>query len=511
MRFGYADRMASISLQEPISLPENTDPSALLGAVIDSLAIEVLVYAEDDTLMIWNRAFKEAYAADTGSQPYPGQPLEDVVRSRLVGVGRLSLPEIEEVVARRLAFRASSATEFEFVDCGRDMLLRESSFGTHTVVTLLDISDMRTAEREKQRVQGVMKSIMDAQPVTLAFFDAEKRLAYWNDRFERSYEAEAGTSLEAGLLHREILARRVAGRTDDEEAAAAMLELGTVLFNAAADNEVHIGDRDFFVQRKRTPDGGTVVAWVDVTRLKETERALEQSNLEMREANQDLQRFTAAASHELRAPMRAITSFSEIIYEDQAARLDDSGRECLEYVRTGAQRMNALIDELLNFHCSERDVGRLECIDLPGLAEEMRVDFAPLLATEGSAIETSGLSSVSVDALVKTVIRNLVSNGLKYQAPENAPRVRVSCTEGDGVWVFEVADNGIGIDAEQQDRIFDLFERLHGRGEYAGSGIGLATVRRIVHKLGGRLWVESEPGEGSRFYFELPMARSIPA
>jgi PAS domain S-box-containing protein len=227
--------------------------------------------------------------------------------------------------------------------------------------------------------------------------------------------------------------------------------------------------------------------------------------LELSRANQDLEQFAYSASHDLQEPLRNVKIFSELLARRHAAKLDGEAHDFLRNVTDSASRMEGLVRDLLAY-TQTNSVG-----EPPQAVESGRV-LRAALANLGSAIsETSGL--VENDPLpavpahaaqLQQLFQNLIGNAIKYHRPGIPPVVKVSATRQNGDWRFAIADNGIGIEPRYRDRIFGLFKRLHAQNEYPGTGIGLALCLRIVERHHGRIWVESEPGKGSTFYFTLP-------
>jgi len=228
--------------------------------------------------------------------------------------------------------------------------------------------------------------------------------------------------------------------------------------------------------------------------------------LELRRANQALEQFAYSASHDLQEPLRSVRIFSDMLFKRCDAKFDGKDREFLEYVRDGAASMEMLVRDLLSY----TQASKIEKPDAPadaGAAFEVALgNLAGSIAETKASIEAGVLPRVYVSSTQLTqLFQNLVSNALKYHRPEAPPQVRVSAMKENGNWVFSVKDNGIGIEPEFKERIFGLFKRLHTRDEYSGTGIGLALCQRIVESHGGRIWVESRPGQGSEFRFTIPV------
>ena len=265
---------------------------------------------------------------------------------------------------------------------------------------------------------------------------------------------------------------------------------------------------------ERDAEGRPVVAvgyLQDVTQLRvaeaeisERSRQAEESAALLEAANSELESFSYSVSHDLRAPLRAIDGFSEILAEDYASVLDDEGLRHLQRIRAGAQRMGRLIDDLLAFSRAGRGELKLSDVDI-GDAAALIVDELAAASPE-RAVEVAiepGCRAVADRALTQVLLGNLLSNAWKFTSHAEAARIEVGALEQDGDTVFFVRDNGAGFERDRADEIFQPFVRLHPQEEFAGSGIGLATVQRIVARHGGRCWAEGEVGEGATFFFTL--------
>ncbi len=245
-----------------------------------------------------------------------------------------------------------------------------------------------------------------------------------------------------------------------------------------------------------------------VTRRAEAERALRVKTEELERSNADMERFAYAASHDLQTPLRSVVSYAQLLERRYRGRLDADADEYIGFLVEGARRMSVLVHDLQNyvrvsrFHEPLRPVaaGRALGRALEGLR-------ADITATNAD-IQVVALPTVLADeAQLVTLFQNLIANALRYRSPDRPPVVRISARSmGSGVWTLSVGDNGIGIAPEFFDRIFDLFQRLHGAADSIGSGVGLAVCRRIVTRFGGTIWVESTPGAGATFHFTVSQA-----
>lgn len=234
---------------------------------------------------------------------------------------------------------------------------------------------------------------------------------------------------------------------------------------------------------------------------------LAQQAAELARSNADLESFAYVASHDLREPLRMVSSYLTLLERRIAGSLDDDSRAFIGFARDGAERMNRLIIDLLDYSRVGRSDHPWEPVALAEVMEQVAQMLAPGIAeAKAELVVAPGLPATMgvADDLVRLFV-NLVGNALKYREPSRPLRIEVATGVEDGFHVVSVKDNGIGIEPEYKERIFRIFQRLHGRDEYGGTGIGLAVCKKITERHGGRIWVESRPGRGSTFRVALPM------
>ena len=237
----------------------------------------------------------------------------------------------------------------------------------------------------------------------------------------------------------------------------------------------------------------------------ELEQRVRDRTAELEAANQELEAFSYSVSHDLRAPLRHLTGFAELLQKNDHAKLDDRARRHLTFISESAVRMGQLIDDLLAFSRSGRMEFRKVPVNLDALVEEVIQSMHP--GTQGRRIvwQIAPLPAVHADAnLLRAVLTNLLANALKFTQPRDEATIQMGCTENEHEHIFFIRDNGVGFDMRYVEKLFDVFQRLHSTEEFEGTGIGLANVRRIISRHGGRNWAESVLGEGATFYFSLP-------
>lgn len=232
---------------------------------------------------------------------------------------------------------------------------------------------------------------------------------------------------------------------------------------------------------------------------------LEDKNLELQAVNKELEAFSYSVSHDLRAPLRAINGYARMLAEDYEAQLDDEGKRIIQTVCANATKMGKLIDELLEFSRMGRKEMLQRNVDMNELVR-LSIQEVGKSAQHHAQINVQPLHSVRADeSLLRQVMLNLVSNAVKYSMKTEAPVVQISSEKGDGEVVFKIQDNGAGFDMRYADKLFGVFQRLHSDEEFEGIGVGLALVKRIINRHGGRVWAEGKVNEGATFCFALPV------
>ncbi len=275
-----------------------------------------------------------------------------------------------------------------------------------------------------------------------------------------------------------------------------------VLLHDGGTSEVHMtvtaspiryGDRDF-----------TLLILEDITKLKNAEEALRRHAAQLEAANQELESFSYSVSHDLKAPLRSICGFSEALICDHAAKLDDEARGHLERIRSAGLRMNHLIDDLLVLSRVTKGEMRREAIELSALAGVVAGDLAKSFPDRDiEFVIAPAIRAMGDGRLLRIVLENLMGNAVKFTAVRKKARIEFGVQRQAGAPVYFVRDNGAGFNMAYAGKLFVPFQRLHEESLFPGTGIGLATVRRIIHRHGGRVWAEGAVDKGAAFFFTL--------
>ncbi len=392
-----------------------------------------------------------------------------------------------------------------FFGCGVGVLLGLLTFGLQS----LHLSNQRLRQAELQ-MATLNRQLSASNERLLDFMDStDAIITIWNARLHLAEINKAGQALVGQEDRRELLGKPLeyfAGRlfsTEHRDAFALAFENKETL--EWSEEIIHPQQGLRFYKTKAFPVGtGLGIISQDMTELF-------LANRKLRQKNHELEQFVYVASHDLQEPLNTVLGMVDVLQEELADNLPTSAVSCFGFMRDSCRRMKKLIAGLLE----HSKIGRRQCskeVPLQSLVGEVLIDLAGSMAQAGAVVEVEELPVVwGYELELKQLFQNLLSNALKYRKPGVPPRIRVSCRRHAKGWTFGVHDNGIGIEPEACDKVFGLFQRLHPRGTYEGTGIGLAHCKKIVELHNGTIWVESLPGCGSSFYFTLPRQKQNPA
>ncbi len=283
-------------------------------------------------------------------------------------------------------------------------------------------------------------------------------------------------------------------------------------------------DKPYDIHIKKSCINGIVptfmIAMMDISKTKETEKKLEDyqdsleemvrnRTMELEKSNNDLKNFAYVASHDLKEPLRMISSFLQLLERRYNDKLDDDANEFIGYAVDGAQRLNDMINDLLEYSKLSKYIPDFKYLNVENVLDDVLINLNLSIMETHAIITRNPLPNICADEkLIFQLFQNLISNSIKYHG-QKCPNMHISARKTDDEYIFSIRDMGIGIKKDYQKRIFTIFQRLHGKDEYEGTGIGLAISKKIVQQHFGSIWVESEPGKGSTFYFSLPFTQKI--
>jgi PAS domain S-box-containing protein len=381
------------------------------------------------------------------------------------------------------------------------------------VGTITDITDRKVIEHELRQEQQRLSNILWGTGVGTWEWNVQTGETRFNERWAEiiGYQLDelSPVSIETWmrLAHpddlgqsKELLAGHFSGEVDHYECEARMRHKDGYW--------IWVLDRGKVVSRTLDgqPEWMAGTHW-EITERKQVEEALHQKTADLAKSNSDLEQFAYVASHDLRQPLRMVNSYVQMLERRLTDKLDDETREMMHFATDGAKRMDQMLVSLLEYSRVGRKGEPLAMLASRSAVDEALQFLAPVISEAHAKVRVSRdwpEILASRDEFTR-LWQNLIGNAVKYRAPDRAPEIDITVTLDTDVWRFSVADNGIGIEPAQFDRLFKVFQRLHTREQYEGTGIGLAVARKIVERHGGRIWVESEgAGLGCRFCFSLP-------
>ncbi len=371
---------------------------------------------------------------------------------------------------------------------------------------LTDVSELKQMEGKFRETSEFLDNLLRYANAPIIVWDTEYRIIRFNEAFERL----------TGYTAREVLGkpvtilfpaesvdialsqvRRTSGGELWESVEIPILRknrsIRTVLWNSAN------------IYRPRTTKTiATIAQGQDITERLQAERNLMEYAESLKRSNEDLERFAYIASHDLQEPLRNVISFSQLLSRRYQGKLGTDADEYIDYIVEGGKRMQALVSDLLEYSRVNTRGETFHPTDSGKVLETTLQNLFSTIQESGTVIDTATLPVVHADpAQLGLVFQNLIANAIKFRSSE-VPHINISAERAvGGMWKFAIRDNGIGIDPAFFDRIFVIFQRLHTRDKYPGTGVGLAIAKKIIERHGGRIWVESEVGKGSIFYFTL--------
>jgi PAS domain S-box-containing protein len=375
---------------------------------------------------------------------------------------------------------------------------------------------MEDANRDRTQTKAAEKrlqAIVEAAPNGMVMIDEDQKITMVNSCMETMF----------GYLRDELLGQPLDTLFPErhrekliENISRYMRKPDLRTFGMAADiYGFHRNGRQIPIEISLSPiqleSGMFVLAVVtDLTEYKKTADTIKRTNESLRRSNHELEQFAYVASHDLQEPLRKMSSFCSLLAEEYGDKLEGDGQVYIRYVTDGAGRLRTLIQDLLAFSrisSLEADLSRIDANDALALAME---NLEGAIEEVGAKVTHDDLPDVwAIERQFAQLLQNLIGNSIKYRG-ETRPKIHIGVHDRTADWEFFVSDNGIGIDREFHERIFGIFKRLHGKEKYGGTGIGLAICMRIVDRLGGKIWVESEEGQGSTFRFTIPKQRQTP-
>ena len=487
-----------------------------LDQALNTMTDGFTIWDRDDRLVMYNRRYIELNpgVADIIT---PGITYREL-KGRAVARGLHDRPGatraeiVEELIAQHRDPKAPH--EMQLAD-GRWILVSErktpdgSVVGTRTDITQLKERELalKEAAREIGETSLHFNIALENMNQGLCMFDKNGTLIVTNRRYLEMYGFSSDV-VKPGATLREIMMYSVSlGNYTPEEAERALAERearSTLAERTTVKQRLKDG-RVIAVMNEPMADGGTIATYQDITEAENAARELQAYTDKLEASNRELQDFAYVASHDLQEPLRKIEAFGDRLSRKYAAELPDQGRMYIERMQDAAGRMRTLINDLLSYSRVTTKGREFKPTDLNDVMRGVLSDLSIRIEEQNATVEVGELPTLMSDTTqMRQLLQNLLSNALKFKRPDVDPVITVRARETDEAITLTVADNGIGFDSRFKDQIFTIFQRLHGRQEYEGTGVGLATTRKIVERHNGTIDADGRPGEGATFTITIP-------
>jgi len=369
------------------------------------------------------------------------------------------------------------------------------------VVINQDVTDRKKAEEELRESEERLNSFMESATDGFFLYDSELNIININ---------KVGLSLwPAGTKKEDLIGKNIldfatkikeSGRYDNY---IDVIKTGTPFFAEDISGHPEFGEIHLAISAFKVGEGMGLIS-TNITERKKAEAELGKMMRELKSSNKELEQFAYVASHDLQEPLRMIVSFIQLLEKRYKDKLDEDANDFIAYIVDGAKRMQLLINDLLNYSRIGRKDQQLSHLDINSVLKAVINNLTKTIKETNAKITFDPLPTLMGNkGEYIQLFQNLISNAIKFHKEEEPPVVHISAICKKNQWIFSVRDNGIGIDSQFFDRIFIIFQRLHKKDEYEGTGIGLAICKKIVENHGGKIWVESELGQNSTFYFSI--------
>lgn len=488
---------------------------------LDVMADGFALYDANDRIVLYNRKYVD-YSPFAADIIMPGVPKEEILRvSTMRGAFVLNGMSPEEYIKWRLEKHRNPNEPIEVqLSDGRWLLITEKRTNDGGVVgTRSDITELKQREMEMLRISQQLhaRNLQFDTALTnmvqgLCMFDRNQKLIVVNKRYLEMYGFSADV-VKPGISLRELMQYSVSlGNYTAEEAERALAERNdpNQLSRRSVIKQRLKDGRVIAVLNEPMADGGTIATYQDITEIERSAAMMLEYTRKLEHSNRELVDFAYVASHDLQEPLRKIEAFGERLVSRYANLLPDDGRMFVDRMQNAAGRMRKLINDLLSYSRVTTDAKGFQKASLAKILTEVVSDLQIRIEETDATVEFGDLPVIDCEPMqMRQLMQNLLGNALKFRKPDVKPVIRVSAeshTEVEKPYiVLSIADNGIGFDNQFREQIFTIFQRLHSRNEYEGTGIGLATVRKIVERHGGSIVADGQPGVGATFNVTLPI------
>jgi PAS domain S-box-containing protein len=491
-------------------ISERKETEAKYRGLLEAAPDAMVVVNQDGEIVLLNVQAEKQFAYHRDE--LVGQKVKNIIpegfAERLLADG---LRSVEDALAQQigtgieLTGRRKDGSDFPI-----EIMLSplESTEGILVTAAIRDITVRKAAEKHLAQMEGRYRGLLEAAPDAMVVVNQDGEIVLLNVQAEKQfgYRRDELVGQKVKNIIPEGFAERLIADGTRTAAEAVAQQIGTGIELKGRRKYGSEFPIEIMLSPLESPEGILVTAAIrDITERKKSEQHLVETVGELKRSNDELQQFAYVASHDLQEPLRMVASYTQLLAKRYKGRLDSEADEFIAYAVDGSTRMQGLIQDLLAYSRSGTNEKALREISTEKALKDALSNLRATIQESDALVTHDSLPAVtSDDTQLVQVFQNLVGNAIKYRSAE-VPHVHVSATKNGGKdWIFSVRDNGLGIDPQYFQRIFVLFQRLHGREQFKGTGIGLTICKKIVERLGGRIWVESQPEKGSIFYFSLP-------
>ena len=494
-----------------------------MSHVLESLIDGFALFDADDNLVFYNRSFVRLNPC-VEDLIRPGISYTQLMRESIDrgAINTLGM-ENEQYLRWRMHQHYNPGEEHEYETTeGRCIKILEQQNADGSISAMLsDITDIRRREQELHQVSGALTERNDQFNFAvnhmiqgLCMFDAEQRLLLCNRQYLKMY-GFSEEEVKPGITLSEIMMYSISlGNYREEDAQTAMkarhdpdrLKNRTTIKQFLADGRV------MAVMNEPMSNGGSIATYQDITQIEQHEATLRNYTNKLERSNRELQDFAYVASHDLQEPLRKIEAFGDRLATKHADLLPDDGKMFIDRMQNAATRMRQLINDLLGYSRVTTQAKPFAQVDIGDVLNGVLSDLQMALQDSNGKVEFANMPVLDAEKTqMRQLFQNLLSNALKFRKEDRDPVITITATEMPpdqlvprAHWEFRLADNGIGFDNAYKDQIFTIFQRLHGRTEYEGTGIGLATCRKIIERHEGHIDADGVPDQGATFIIKLP-------
>ena len=494
--------------------------NAMFDILLDNMSQGLCLFDANQRVVFANHRYADIYGLKA-EHIAPGTSLREILEARLA-TGVYGSTDGKKFVEDGVSsFRQRVSQVLTLADGRSIAVLRLPMPDGSLVSTHEDITERETLNARLAAQHVHFDAALENMVQGLAMYDANQRLIICNRRYLEMYRMSADI-VKPGVLLADVMKHSAElGNFTDEEAKRSLAERSDpTKLTTHRTFKQHLRDgRAIDVVSQPMPDGGTIATCLDVTENERTAQQMRDYTFKLERSNRELQDFAYVASHDLQEPLRKIEAFGDRLSTRYGKDLPDDGRMFLDRMQNAAGRMRRLINDLLDYSRVTTKAKPFVRVPLDDVLTGVLSDLQIRIEESGAKIIADPLPAIDADATqMRQLIQNVLANALKFRKADVAPEITVKCIVGGNDEFYglhgprvriEISDNGIGFDNRYKEQIFTIFQRLHGRLEYEGTGVGLATVRKIVERHHGTIDADGRPGEGATFTIELPMQQRL--